>query len=146
MIIFMSITIAAMFGTGAYLMLKRDLIRLIAGMILIGNAANLFIMASTLRRGVAAILPEDKTMADPLVQALVLTAIVISFATAALAMVLVYRVYTSHFSVDLQRLAAAEEEESERDEPASGDLHEQVEDDDEYLEPAGAYVTSEGRS
>jgi multicomponent Na+:H+ antiporter subunit C len=144
MILLLSIVIAFMFGTGAYLMLKRDLIRLIAGMVLIGNAANLFIMASTLRRGVAAILPSSKTMADPLVQALVLTAIVISFATSALAMVLVYRVYTSHYSVDLQRLAAAEEEQAEREEPASGDLQEQVEDDTDG-DPSEVYATAEAR-
>ena len=144
MTLLFSITIAGMFGTGAYLMLKRDLIRLIAGMILIGNAANLYIMASALRTGVAAILPASGQMADPLVQAMVLTAIVISFATAALAMVLVYRVYTSHYSVDLQRLSAAEEQQSERDEPESEDLQEDIEDDTDG-EPSEVYATAEGR-
>lgn len=144
MILFFSITIAAMFGAGAYLMLKRDLIRLIAGMILIGNAANLFIMASGLRRGSAAILPNEETMADPLVQAMVLTAIVISFAVAALALVLVYRVYTSHYSVDIQRLSAAEEQQAEREEPASEDLREDIEDDADGSPPE-TYVSAEGR-
>ena len=144
MILLLSITIAGMFGTGAYLMLKRDLIRLIAGMIMIGNAANLFIMSSALRRGEAAILPNDETMADPLVQAMVLTAIVISFAVAALALVLVYRVYTSHYSVDLQRLSAAEEQQAEREEPASEDLREDVEDDTDG-EPSEVSASAEGR-
>lgn len=144
MTLMFSVIIAGLFGAGAYLMLKRDLIRLIAGMILIGNAANLFIMASALRRGEAAILPADGTVADPLVQALVLTAIVISFATAALAMVLVYRVYTSHYSVDIQRLSAAEEEQAEREEPSSEDLREDVEDDIEG-DPSEVYATAEGR-
>jgi multicomponent Na+:H+ antiporter subunit C len=143
-ILLYSIAFSILFGTGAYLMLKRDLIRLIAGMIIIGNAANLFIMASALRTGSAAILPSNETMADPLVQAMVLTAIVISFATAALAMVLVYRVYTSHYSVDLQRLSAAEEQQSERDEPASGDLHEE-DDADAEDEVSEAYATAGGR-
>lgn len=142
MTLVLSITIAGLFGAGAYLMLKRDLIRLIAGMIMIGNAANLFIMASALRRGSAPILPTNETMADPLVQAMVLTAIVISFATAAMAMVLVYRVYTSHYSVDLQRLSVAEEQQVERDEPESEDLHD-VEDEDSDAEKA--YATAEGR-
>jgi multicomponent Na+:H+ antiporter subunit C len=130
-----SLAIAALFAVGAFLMLRRDLIRLIAGMIMIGNAANLFIMASALRRGRAAILPGNgDEMADPLVQALVLTAIVISFATAALALVIVYRVYTSHYSVDLAELSAAEEEQAERDEPESGDIVEQeVEEDVEEM-------------
>lgn len=130
-----SMAIAALFAVGAYLMLKRDLIRLIAGMIMVGNAANLFIMASAIRRGEAAILPgSNREMADPLVQALVLTAIVISFATAALAMVVVYRVYTSHYSVDLTELSAAEEEQAERDEPSSEDIFE-VETDVESEDP-----------
>lgn len=144
MILLLSITIAGLFGTGAYLMLKRDLIRLIAGMILIGNAANLFIMSSALRRGEAAILPSTQTMADPLVQAMVLTAIVISFAVAALALVLVYRVYTSHYSVDIQRLSAAEEQQSEREEPASDDLQERVEDDTDG-DPSEVHAEEEGR-
>lgn len=144
MILFLSIAIAGLFGTGAYLMLKRDLIRLIAGMILIGNAANLFIMSSALRRGEAAILPTNETIGDPLVQALVLTAIVISFATAALAMVLVYRVYTSHYSVDIQRLSLAEEEQAEREEPSSEDLQENVEDDTDG-DRSEVYATAEGR-
>lgn len=134
MMLLYSLTIAVIFACGAYLMLKRDLIRLIAGMILVGNAANLFIMASGLRKGTAPILPgESRYMTDPLVQALVLTAIVISFATAALALVIVYRVYISHYSVDLSRLAALEEEQSERDEPSSGDIidHEDPEEDNE---------------
>lgn len=129
MILVISLAIAAMFGAGAYLMLKRDLIRLIAGMVLIGNAANLFIMASGLRRGVAPILPIEGAAADPLVQAMVLTAIVISFATAALALALVYRVYVSHYSVDLSRLSAAEEQQAERDEPMTEDLRESIRDD-----------------
>lgn len=129
MILLFSLVISAMFAAGSYLMLKRDLIRLIAGMILIGNAANLFIMASGLRRGDAPILPIDGEGADPLVQAMVLTAIVISFAVAALALALVYRVYTSHYSVDLSRLAAAEEQQSERDEPETGDLRDDIYDD-----------------
>lgn len=130
-----SLAIAALFAVGAFLMLRRDLIRLIAGMIMIGNAANLFIMASALRRGRAAVLPGNgEEMADPLVQALVLTAIVISFATAALALVIVYRVYTSHYSMDLTELSVAEEEQSELDEPESGDLIEQdVEEDVEEM-------------
>lgn len=139
-----SLAIAGLFAVGAFLMLRRDLIRLIAGMIMIGNAANLFIMASALRRGNAAILPGDgQEMADPLVQALVLTAIVISFATAAMALVIVYRVYTSHYSMDLTELSAAEEEQSERDEPKSDDLveHDLEEDVEEVPDDTRVEVT-----
>lgn len=136
-----SLAIAALFAVGAFLMLRRDLIRLIAGMIMIGNAANLFIMASALRSGRAAILPANgEELADPLVQAMVLTAIVISFATAAMALVIVYRVYTSHYSMDLTELSAAEEEQSERDEPKSGDIVEQDLEEDVEEVPEGNRV------
>lgn len=139
-----SMAIAAIFAVGAYLLLKRDLIRLIAGMIMVGNAANLFIMASAIRRGEAPILPgTGNAMADPLVQAMVLTAIVISFATAALALVIVYRVYTSHYSVDLTELSAAEEEQAERDEPSSEDIVE-VEAEEDSEDP-GDDVRTEDR-
>ncbi len=136
MTLIFSLAIASLFAVGAYLMLKRDLIRLIAGMIMIGNAANLYIMASAIRRGRAAILPgTNSEMADPLVQAMVLTAIVISFATAALAMVVVYRVYTSHYSVDLTELSAAEEEQAELDEPSSEDIVESEAEDEDSEDP-----------
>ena len=115
MILLVSIVVALMFGSGAYLMLQRDLVRVITGMILIGNAANLFIMASGLRRGDAPVLPADGPLSDPLVQAMTLTAIVIGFGVAALGLSVVYRVYASHLSLDLHRLSEAESEQSEVD-------------------------------
>lgn len=131
MTILYALGIAVLFGTGAYMMLKRDLMRLIAGMVLIGNAANLFIMAVGLRRGRTPILPADDPVSDPLVQAMVLTAIVISFAVGALALALVFRVYGSHASVDLSRISAAEEQQSEAEELPGDDLNNEIEDDTE---------------
>ncbi len=83
-------------------------------MILISNAANLFIMSAGLSKGVAPILPvpAGSTVSDPLVQAMTLTAIVISFAVTALLLSIVYRVYHSHRSVDIEHLAEAEEEQA----------------------------------
>ena len=115
MILLFSIVVALMFGSGAYLMLQRDLIRVITGMILIGNAANLFIMATGLRQGDAPVLPADSALSDPLVQAMTLTAIVIGFGVAALGLSLVYRVYDSHLSLDLRQLSEAESQQSEVD-------------------------------
>jgi multicomponent Na+:H+ antiporter subunit C len=86
--------VAILFGTGAYLLLKRDLIRVVAGVILISNAITLFILAAGLTRGAAPIypLPEDRPVSDPLVQSMALTAIVITFGVSALLLSLVYRV------------------------------------------------------
>ncbi|HEV2528968.1 MAG TPA: NADH-quinone oxidoreductase subunit K [Thermomicrobiales bacterium] len=112
-----SLVVAVLFGTGAYLLLKHDLIRVAAGVVLVSNAANLFIIAAGLSRGVVPVLPipGGESVADPVVQALVLTAIVISFGVSALLLSLVYRVYTSHLSLDLEDLSGADEEESEQE-------------------------------
>lgn len=115
MTLILSLAIAVLFGSGAYLLLKHDLIRLILGTVLIGNAANLFIMSAGLRRGEAPIYPLERNTADPLVQAMTLTAIVISFAVSALVLSLAWRVYVSHASVDMRRLSRAEEVQAELD-------------------------------
>jgi multicomponent Na+:H+ antiporter subunit C len=114
MILILSLAVAVLFGSGCYLLLKPDLIRVVAGMILISNAASLFIMSAGLTKGEAPILPlpAGDTMSDPLVQAMTLTAIVISFAVAALLLSIVYRVYHAHRSIDIHLLAEAEEEQA----------------------------------
>lgn len=111
MILLLSVAIGILFGCGAYLILKPDLIRVVVGMVLISNAANLTLMAAGLSRGDDPILPirEGAEVSDPLVQAMTLTAIVIGFAVTALLLSLVYRVYTTHRSVDLDELVAAEQ-------------------------------------
>ena len=93
---------AVLFGAGAYLLLQRDLLRVVAGIILISNAATLFIASAGLTRGAAPIypLPADRPVSDPLVQAMALTAIVITFGVSALLLSLVYRVYTAHEAAD----------------------------------------------
>lgn len=124
MILLYSVVIAVIFGSGAYLMLKRDLLRVVVGMVLISNAANLFIIAAGLSRGAPPIYPlPDGPVSDPLVQAMALTAIVISFSVAALLLSLVYRVYTSHLSLDLDDLDAAEEQEEAAQERGDDDPH-----------------------
>ena len=88
----MAFTAAVLFGIGTYLLLQRKLSRLIIGLGLIGHGANI-VFVTTMRRGQAPIIgsgdPED--FADPLPQALVLTAIVISFGVTALLLALAYR-------------------------------------------------------
>jgi multicomponent Na+:H+ antiporter subunit C len=105
----LSVVIAVLFGTGAFLALKPDLFRVVVGMVLISNAANLALMASGLARGEAPIHPApEERVADPLVQAMTLTAIVIGFGVTALLLGLSYRVYTSHATVDLDDLSLRE--------------------------------------
>lgn len=111
--IILALGVGLLFGSGIYLMLKRDLIRLVAGIILISNATNLFIISAGLFQGQAPIYPFalDATISDPLVQALVLTAIVISFGVSSLVLTMVYRIYTTHRSLDQADLQQAEEQE-----------------------------------
>lgn len=120
MILLFSLVVGVLFGTGAFLMLKADLFRVVVGMVMISNAAILTIIGSGLSRGAAPIypLPEGR-ISDPLVQAMALTAIVIGFGVTALLLAIAYRVYTSHESVDLDELSREEvrrERELEREE------------------------------
>lgn len=110
MTLVLALAVGVLFGAGAYLLLKHDLMRVVAGMLLISNAANLFIMSAGLSRGAAPIypLPEQGPVADPLVQAMTLTAIVITFGVSALLLTLIYRVYLAHATLDAETLAAAE--------------------------------------
>lgn len=138
MILANSLAIALIFGAGVYLVLKRDLIRVSVGMVLISNAANLFIMSSGLTNGPPPIypLPADERVSDPLVQAMTLTAVVIGFGVSALLLSLVYRVYTSHLSLDVDDLSAAEqrEEEALERERARAEQQEEIEELEDELD------------
>ncbi len=110
-----SLAISVIFGAGAYPLLQRNLIRVVLGIILISNAANLFIVAAGVSRGQPPIHPLSgaSPVSDPLVQAMVLTAIVISSSVATLLLTLSYRLYTSHQSIDVEDIARAETEAAE---------------------------------
>jgi multicomponent Na+:H+ antiporter subunit C len=117
--LFVALVVAVLFGTGATQLLKHDLFRVVVGLMLISNAASLTVVASGLRRGQAPIHPlvPGEPVSDPLTQAMTLTALIIGFATTALLLAMVYRVYTTHRSVDLDDLSRRErsaEEELER--------------------------------
>ncbi|MCD6028074.1 MAG: Multisubunit Na+/H+ antiporter MnhC subunit [Thermomicrobiales bacterium] len=133
MTLVISLAVAVLIGTGSYLLLKHDLVRVVIGILLISNGANLFIMSSGLSRGAAPVypLPADGEIADPLVQAMTLTAIVITFGVAALLLSLIYRVYVAHATLDTDTLAEAEEAEEimAEIEADAGDPH----DDEEIL-------------
>jgi len=104
---------AVIFGTGAYLLLNRDLVRLVLGIVLISQAAVLTLIASGLTRGAAPIYPlTRRTLSDPLSQAMALTAIVIGLAVTALLLVLVLRVVHAYESREIDEVAA---EEADRD-------------------------------
>lgn len=86
-----AITVGLLMFGAVYLFSKRELLRVILGMVLLGHAGNLAILAAggTVQRALPFIGNGDvAAQADPLPQAFVLTAIVISFAVTVLLLVL----------------------------------------------------------
>ncbi|MDQ3648409.1 MAG: NADH-quinone oxidoreductase subunit K [Actinomycetota bacterium] len=122
MTLLFAVTVGVLFGSGAYLLLKPDLFRIVVGLVLVANSASVALMSSGLVRGKAPILPTGgDRLSDPLPQAMTITAIVITFAFTALLLALAYRIYLTAHTVDLDELSRAEaryEEELERDEVA----------------------------
>lgn len=79
-------------AAGVYLLLERSLMRILAGVMLAGNGVNLLFLVSAGPAGLAPIVGEPEAeIADPLPQAMVLTAIVISLATSAFLLAMSYR-------------------------------------------------------
>jgi multicomponent Na+:H+ antiporter subunit C len=102
---------ATLFGTGAYLLLNRDLVRVVLGVVLVSQAAVLTLIASGLTRGAAPIYPlTEQTVSDPLSQGMALTAIVIGLAVTALLLVLVLRTVAAYESRELDEIAEDEAE------------------------------------
>jgi multicomponent Na+:H+ antiporter subunit C len=92
----LSIITGVLYGTGIYMTLRRNAVKLIIGLVLISHGSNLLIFTSGgLNRGKPPIVEEESAnlgdVADPLPQALVLTAIVIGFGVQAFCVVLVHR-------------------------------------------------------
>ena len=95
----LAILIGILFACGIYCLLRRSIVRLAIGIVLMSQGANLlvFTCAGLLSGKPALIDAGEKTLsapfADPLPQALVLTAIVIGFGFIAFLLALVHRVY-----------------------------------------------------
>jgi multicomponent Na+:H+ antiporter subunit C len=92
MTVLLAATAAALFAIGTYLVLQRKLSRIIIGIALLGHGANV-LMVSSGKRGRAPLIGNgpSEALADPLPQALALSAIVISFGVTALLLALAYR-------------------------------------------------------
>jgi multicomponent Na+:H+ antiporter subunit C len=96
---------------GVYLLLRPSLLRMLFGVVLLSNAVNLILLtAGRTMRAAPPIVPEGldapvAAVANPLPQALILTAIVIGFGLVAFAFVLVYRTYTTFGTLDADVLA-----------------------------------------
>ena len=103
-------------AVAAYLMLSRALVRVLLGIVVLGNAVNLLIfVAGRLTSATPPIVPRGETIptgyfANPLPQALILTAIVIGFAMFAFLIVLAFRAYQEMDADDTDHMRLAEPE------------------------------------
>ena len=91
----LALTIGLLFAAGVYLMLSRNLIRVLLGFLLAGHSINLLLL-STSEDGVPPIVGEPangEAVADPIPQALILTSIVISLAVSTFLIAMAYRNY-----------------------------------------------------
>jgi len=106
--------IAAFMGCGLYLMLSRHVMRIVFGVMLLSAAVNLTIfLAGRIGPNPPPVMPDGETVlaagtANPLPQALVLTAIVIGFSLVAFAAALVLKTYRTTGTMDTRRLDQAE--------------------------------------
>jgi multicomponent Na+:H+ antiporter subunit C len=87
------VVIATLFAGGVYLLLERSLSRVLIGIILLSNGTNLFMLVVSGPPGGAPIvgLTPEGQMSDPLPQAMVLTAIVITLGMSAFILAMAYR-------------------------------------------------------
>lgn len=94
MIITLAIVVGVLYGAGTYLLVQRTLTRIVIGLALISHGTNVLLLLSGGRAGVAPIIglaEPGQAYADPLPQAMALTAIVITFALIAFLLTLGYR-------------------------------------------------------
>ncbi|MDP2218230.1 MAG: NADH-quinone oxidoreductase subunit K [Methanolobus sp.] len=129
----LSVCIALLFAIGTFMILRRDMIKVVIGITVLSHATNLLIVSTgaflggrapiitsddagspsgiiftdDLASGILApVIPEGTEMVfvDPLVQALTLTAIVISLAITAFLLILCYRIYQEHGTTDVSEI------------------------------------------
>jgi len=106
----MAVAIGILYATAIFMMLRRSIVKLVIGLMLLSNAANLLIFTTAgMTRGAPPLIPEGMSapvgnVADPLPQAVVLTAIVIAFSVLAFAVVLIRRAYEVVKADDLDKM------------------------------------------
>ncbi|HHV20600.1 MAG TPA: Na(+)/H(+) antiporter subunit C [Propionibacterium sp.] len=138
----LAVLCGVLFGTGTVLLLSRALVRALLGVLLMGNGVNLMYMIASGRAGAAPLVDGTSNppigtgeMADPLPQAMVLTAIVITLAVTAFALALAHR------AVQLQSTdAVGDDVESARthERAVANDMS-----DSDYLDTADPYSVDE---
>jgi multicomponent Na+:H+ antiporter subunit C len=112
----LAIVTGVLFAAGVYMLLRRNIVKLVIGLVLLSHAVNLLIFTSAgLTRGKPAFIAEGADYpippyADPLPQALILTAIVIGFGVMAFTLVLFKRAYAEVGTDDLDQMKSTDSE------------------------------------
>jgi len=115
MSLILALTLGILYAAGFYLLLRRSMVKLIIGIILLAHAINLLLfLMGRLAPGAAPLIDAGAKQltgnyADPLPQALILTAIVIGFGLQIFAIVLIRKVYQAVHSDDTANLREEEE-------------------------------------
>ena len=108
----LKLTVGLVFAVGFYLVLQRSLLQLVLGLAVLGHAANLLVfVAAGLTPASAPLIAEDGTVpgkVDPLPQAMILTAIVISFGVIGFTLALIHRVSRSIGVLDIDDLRSTD--------------------------------------
>lgn len=109
--ILMSVLIGVLMAASVWLMLSRNLVRFLFGLVLISNVANLIIFTvGGLTEGAPPLIVDDgpANYANSLPQALVLTAIVIGFGLVSFTLILALRAYQALGTVNVDEMLLAE--------------------------------------
>lgn len=108
--ILLVISVGIFYTAGIYMLLRKSMVKLLIGLTLLGNGTNLLIfLMGDLSKGRPPIISANSSVfteayADPVPQALILTAIVISFGIQAFAIILLKKVYAITGSDNLDTL------------------------------------------
>ena len=109
-----SITVGLLVAIGVWMLLDRSLVRVVLGIVVLGNGINLAVFSAGRLDGRAAAFTTaagaPAAAANPLPQALVLTAIVIGFALFVFALAVLKRSWELHGNVETDRITAVAEE------------------------------------
>ncbi len=91
--IVLPVMIGGLYTAGVYLLLDRSLTRVVLGFLLLGNATNLLLLSTggPARRAPILGYSHSEQISDPLPQALILTAIVITFGVSAFLLAIIHR-------------------------------------------------------
>jgi len=112
----LAVVIGILFAGGIYMVMRRSIVKLIIGLALLGHSANLLIFTiNDISRGVPPLIGASEKYlaepyADPVPQALILTAIVIGFGVQSFAVVLFKRVFSITQTDDIDAIQLTDKE------------------------------------